>query len=92
MLATSDDVISKAVPFFHKQMITMAIGALRHDPPDEREISSITIAVNRKSKARVKAMLRSFRKKLHSYLDSASEEGEKEIVTQINFQLFDLTR
>ncbi len=89
MLSTGDEVDSLNVINFHKSMSKIAIEAFDNTPKIERDISSLTIGINRKDFNLIKTELQEFRKKILSIAQS-SEPADS--VYQVNLQLFPLTK
>lgn len=91
MLSTPDEVQSLAVTNFHAQMSQLAIRAVENETHEKREFSALTVATSEASFNQVKKEIQEFRKKIHAILEQ-DENGKKEVVAQINFQLFQLTQ
>ena len=91
MITTPDEVQSVAITNFHIQMADLAARAVRQAPRMEREFSSLTIAISAKRYQMAKREIQAFRKRLHSILEQVDGEP-KEIVGQVNLQLFTLNR
>lgn len=87
-LSSGDQVTSLAAFRFHQAMIDKAKEALREAPAEERDISSVTVAVTRETAERIKNKLRQFRKEI---LAMSEEDRKAEAVYQLNFQFFNLT-
>lgn len=87
-IATSDEVNALAVANFHKTMIHRASEALHLCKGNDRNISSLTVAMSRDKFEKIKTRMHEFRKELRSIL---SDIDDAEEVYQINFQLFSLT-
>jgi uncharacterized protein (TIGR02147 family) len=78
-----------AILNFHRQMITKALDAIGEAPTnsaEERDFSSITVAINPKRLAGAKKRIARFRKSMMKYL----QQGEKSELYQLNIQLFNL--
>ena len=78
-----------AIVRFHQEMMNLAKASLTNTPPQQRDISSVTIAVDEKTVARIKEDIRLFRQYL-LFLGSQLENPEK--VMQVNVQLFPISR
>lgn len=87
-LSSGDQVTSLAAFRFHQGMIDKAKEALREAPAQERDISSVTLAVTRETAEQIKKRLRQFRKEILALSD---QEGKAEAVYQLNLQFFNLT-
>lgn len=78
---------------FHAQMSQLAVRAAMTHAPQEREFSSLTIALSEKGFQQVKQKLRELRNLLHTSLENAEHENDRRTVAaQINLQLFKLNR
>ncbi|MFO1463334.1 MAG: TIGR02147 family protein [bacterium] len=91
MLTTPDEVQSISVANFHQQMCQMAARSVMQDAAEDREFSALTIATSERTFQKAKQEVQKFRKKLHSILEQ-EDEAPKSFVTQINLQLFKLSR
>lgn len=69
-LDTTHDVPSSAIRKFHKQNLRLAELSIERDSVAEREITSLTIAFDPKRIERVRSMIRKFRTRMASYLES----------------------
>jgi uncharacterized protein (TIGR02147 family) len=88
-LATTHEVRSVVVPAFHRQMIERAAFALDNVPPEERDVSSVTVCVRAKTLADLKERIRRFRE---SILEVCDSEEDPEQVYQLCIQLFPMSR
>lgn len=73
---------------FHKEMITQAAQSLSRIPPDERDVSSLTLHMRRESLEDVRSLLRQCRQAI---LQRVSLDRDADMVYQANFQVFPLT-
>lgn len=87
-LATAEEVNSLAITNFHKTMIQRASEALHLCRGNDRNISSLTVAMSKEKFDQVKQRIHEFRKELRVLLQDCDDPEE---VYQINFQLFGLT-
>jgi len=87
-LSTDTEVFDLSVKNFHHEMIKKAGEALDNTPQEQREISSITVAVNKDTFEKTKKKLIEFRRELNVQLSKAKNV---DTVYQINFQFFNLT-
>lgn len=87
-LRTTDDVPSEAVRAAHEQYIDKAGDALRNLPVEQRDFTSIMMAVNPERMARAKEMIRRFQTELAAEM----ETGDKSQVYQLLVQLFPLSK
>ncbi len=69
----------------------MAARSVMQDAAEDREFSALTIATTEKTFQKAKQEVQKFRKKLHSILEQ-EDDAPKTFVTQINLQLFKLSR
>lgn len=88
-LTTGHEVRSVAVRAYHRQMIEQAGLALEDVPPDERDISALTVCVRASTIGELKQRVHRFREEM---LDLCDREESPERVYQLNIQLFPLTR
>lgn len=86
-LDTTNDVASEAIRRYHEEMLDNARNALRNVPPEEREVSSQTLAINSSNLSKAKALIREFQEKFAELLEE--ERGDQ--VYQFQLQLFPLT-
>jgi uncharacterized protein (TIGR02147 family) len=74
---------------YHRTMIGRALTALDERPPADRDISSVTLCLDKDGIRRLKERIRAFRQEL---LQMSADEKHPERVVQVNFQLFPLTQ
>jgi uncharacterized protein (TIGR02147 family) len=86
-LTTPEDVVSAALQASHRDNLELASSKLECIAPEERDFSSITMAIDPKRIADAKGLIREFRKKLSALM----EEGERKAVYRLSIQLFPLT-
>ena len=91
MLTTPDEVHSVLAAHFHQQMCQMAARSVMKEESEMREFSALTIVTSEQSFEKAKQEIQKFRKKLHSILEQ-EDQAPKTFVTQINLQLFRLSR
>jgi len=89
-MTTASEVSSLAILNYHKQMLKMAEESLDELKGADRDISSVTVTVNREQMKELKKRVTDFRNSVLAWLDSSSEE--KTEVIQVNIQVFPLTR
>ncbi len=87
LITTPSDQPSRALRNFHSQMIAKALEALNAQPVDERDITAITMPVNRAKLDLMKKELRDFRHRMAKLFGTP----EASDVYQLNIQLFNLT-
>lgn len=63
-LTTGDELRTPVMRHYHQQLLEIARGAIDEAPPDERDISAITIAGDESTFAEAKRMVQRFRKEL----------------------------
>jgi len=90
MISTPEVVQSIAITIFHEQIMTLALHSLRHDPVEEKEFSSLTIAVSKEDLPQLKKMMQEFRKRVHGILESSTQI--KTDIIQMNTNFFKLTK
>ncbi|MBI2336813.1 MAG: TIGR02147 family protein [Deltaproteobacteria bacterium] len=88
-LATSTEEQSVPLWNFHREMIVRAHQAL-YKPNIERNISGMTAAVSLEQFEEVKKMINQFFVQINDYLEE--NKSTAELICQINFQQFKLTR
>ncbi|MCB0367765.1 MAG: TIGR02147 family protein [Bdellovibrionaceae bacterium] len=82
-LTTPTDIASPALRSSHRQSLRQAIDCLETVELADRDITSITMAIDRSKIEPAKKMIRTFRRQLCAFL----EEGEKTEVYNLNVQL-----
>lgn len=87
-LATSHDVASAALQKAHRKVLEEAIGALERVPVEERDFTSVTLAVDPARLPEAKRRLRELRREVGAFL----EAGQRREVYRLNVQLLPLTR
>lgn len=87
-LSTSPEAIQVALKGIHKDFIDKARHAVDLSAPQHRDISSLTVSMNKESFEKSKKLIRKFRQDLNIFL---SKQPHVDTVYQINFQLFNLT-
>lgn len=87
-IATQTDVPNEFLRLSHQDTLRYVIDNVAKVPPKERDLSSITLAIDSKKVEEAKKMIRVFRRKLAGFLSS----GKKDEVYTINVQLFPFTK
>lgn len=87
-LKTSTDVASSGIRHFQKQILEKSIYSLEHDDILERDITSITVAINEDRVMEAKKEIMHFRKKIAEFLC----EGEKTRVYNLGIHLIPLSK
>ncbi len=87
-ISTAREVASLAVANYHREMMQKGAESIERTPGERRDISSLTIALNRERFEEAKRRIQDFRRELNVLL---SEEARPDAVYQINFQIFNLS-
>ena len=87
-LSTSTDVASSGIRHFQKQILEKSLYSLEHDDILERDITSITVAINEDRIMEAKKEIMKFRKKLAEFLCV----GEKTRVYNLGIHLIPLSK
>jgi uncharacterized protein (TIGR02147 family) len=87
-LTTSQDIPSEALRESHRQDFQNALKSLIETPSDQRDITSITMAIDPDKIPLAKKMIRAFRRKLSETLESGSQTE----VYNLNIQLVPISR
>lgn len=80
---------TKAIRNFQQQVIRLGERSLLQDPPDMRDISTLTVSIPRASLATIKNQIAEFRRGL---LRQISEMDDPDCVYQLNIQLIPMTQ
>lgn len=89
-VTTPPEVVSIEVMQFHKAMINDAKDALFAVPPDQRDISAVTVPIPLKSIPELKQKLQTFREELVAMINKGDQNFDE--VYQFNIQLFPVTK
>jgi uncharacterized protein (TIGR02147 family) len=87
-LSTTTDIASAGIRHFQKQILEKAIHSLEHDDISERDITSITIAINENKIKEAKAEIKKFRLRMSEFM----AEGEKTRVYNLGIHLIPLSK
>lgn len=87
-IETPTDIASTALKRSHRQTLEQAIEAIYEVPLNERDITSMTMAIDSKKIPQAKKLIRDFRKKMAAFL----ENGPADEVYNLNIQLLPITR
>lgn len=87
-LSTSTDIASAGIRHFQKQILEKSIESLELHDVKERDITSITIAINESRIAEAKLEIKKFRLKMSEFL----AEGEKTRVYNLGVHLIPLSK
>lgn len=85
--ATLTDVSSSAIRKFHGKILEESKSSLHIIPVELRDITSITMAIDKKKIPEAKERIKKFRREMSKFLES----GEKNEVYRINIQLVPVT-
>lgn len=86
-LTTTYDIPSAAIQRFHKQILEKAIESLEDHPVTERDMSSITMAIDESKIPLAKKKIKHFRRNLCTFLES----GKQTRVYTLAIQLFPIS-
>lgn len=89
VISTDDEVASLHVLNYHKQVSRLAEGALDRAGKDDRDISALTLRINRADFALIKSKIQQFRKEIIAIVRNSTNDDR---VYQLNFQFFPVSR
>lgn len=84
ILTTGDEVVSDIVSHFHRETLMLTANELTNMPLEERDVSSLILALSKRSFKKIKSEIQVFRKKL---LQISEEEKKADRVYHVGFQL-----
>ncbi|MBP9679843.1 MAG: TIGR02147 family protein [Bacteriovorax sp.] len=87
-LSTSTDIASAGIRHFQKQILEKTIVSLENDNVNERDITSITVAINEDRLKEAKAEIKKFRMRMSEFMG----EGEKTRVYNLGIHLIPLSQ
>lgn len=87
MFTTSHDIANQALKKFHKQHLRKSIEAIDKVDVKDRDITTMTMAIDKKKISEAKELIKNFRRSLCKLLES----GDKNEVYNLNIQLIPLT-
>lgn len=87
-LTTTHDVSSDAIKNFHRQILSKATDSLMFQDLSERDLTTMTMAIDVKKIPEAKKKIRDFRRDLTQFL----ETGERQEVYCLSLQLFKLSQ
>jgi len=87
-LSTTTDIASSGIRHFQKQILEKAITSLESDDISERDITSITIAINEDRIPEAKVEIKKFRLKMSEFLAT----GKKTRVYNLGIHLIPLSK
>lgn len=85
---TPTDILNASLKNHTVQTLELAADSVINDPVEERDFSTITMAIDPRNLGEAKKMIKSFRKRLSKKLES----GNKKEVYKLAIQLFPLSR
>lgn len=88
-LSSGDAWTDLAIHSFQRQTIQLALDALESLPKEQREVSTMTLAIAKEELPTVQAMVREFRSKLARW---AVRSADADTVYQMNIQIFPLVK
>lgn len=88
-ITTGPEISSLTVANFHREMISLAAESMERHPANERDISALTLSIQRESLSEFKTRLIDFRREL---MEMAGYDENPERVIQINIQMFPVTK
>jgi len=89
VISTGDEVMSLNVVNYHKQVTRLAENAFERSAKDWRDISTLTLGINKDDVAAIKARIQLFRREIME-MARASENADR--VYQLNFQFFPVSK
>lgn len=88
-LTTGHEVRSIVIPAYHLQMIERAAKAVETVPPEQRDVSALTVCIKESSLGDLKAKIHRFREEM---LERCDSEEDPSRVYQLCIQLFPLSK
>lgn len=85
LLSTPDEVSSTYISNWHKEYIRKGLESIDLFPREKRDVSAVTFGFSEKNIKLIKELISNFRKEI---LRLGSEQDEKDILLQLNIQLF----
>lgn len=90
-VSTGERWHSAAVKSFQKEVIRLSEGAVDRIPRDQRDVSTLTVALSRSALDEIRAVLKEARAQIVKIADRLPPE-ESDAVYQLNLQFFPVTR
>lgn len=87
-IVCTPEIFSVAVSNYHKEMLDMAASSLKTSRSNDRDISGLTVSVDRETFDKMRKVVERCRREIHHI---SSTTKEKKVVCQINFQLFNIS-
>lgn len=88
-LTSGDEVTSATLAKYHMETSELATRAIDKIPPEERNISTLTLALSKEGYEQVVRKTRDFRREL---MEISKNDAEKNRVYHLNLQLFPMTK
>jgi uncharacterized protein (TIGR02147 family) len=88
-ISTGPEVRSLVITNFHKEMLRLADASIDNVSAQERDISALTLSINRKNFPELKSRIVAFRKEL---LELTGHDQKPDQVVQVNIQVFPLSK
>ncbi len=88
ILTTGPETSGLHIARYHEEMARRAVASIALVPPEQRDISSLTVAVGTHGLAKLKERIQAFRREL---LELSEQENGRSQVVQLNLQLFPLS-
>lgn len=88
-ISTGDLVSNASLVAFHRQVLELAKESLDRFRGHEREVSAATVSVSKENQEKIREILREAKKEI---LNLATQGQKKEVVLQVNFQMFPLMK
>jgi uncharacterized protein (TIGR02147 family) len=85
VISTGDEVMSLNIVNYHKQVTRLAENAFDRSKKELRDISSLTLGINKEDVAAIKAKIQQFRKEI---MEIARSSQNADRVYQLNFHFF----
>ncbi len=76
---------------FHKQYLKRTFSSIDKEGPEERELSSLTLAVTTEDRERIQKMVKEFRKYINLIYTKSREKQKPRHLLAINMQILNLT-
>jgi len=90
-ITTTCDVPSDAIKNFNQQIFEKAKKAFVEQSPDERDFSTLTLAISKKDIPQLKKMIKTFRRSFNSEVEIKNSRSKDEIYS-LSIQFFRLTQ
>ncbi len=89
VLSTGNEVASLNVVNYHKQVSKLAEGAFDRSPAEARDVSALTLGINKADFKRIKSKIQQFRKEIMGIAQNSMNDDR---VYQLNFQFFPVSK